>query len=298
MDPKAPEDVWHGILAALSRVHPRSLEPLAWAMPETAYIVKQYRFRVLCVQSSLAAWKTRTIGFPALSRARFEALPRADLRWIRHLRIGAIACDALDPIFDGCPLMETLWIDHSRTGALAPAVRGLDRLHTLRELTIPFVYFTEGAWLHDVVVPTVTHLHLNPVANVDEGSTLHLPALSAFPNLTHLGFAGDPGCVGRAAQSNTAWGVLVRVHEDDELDGADVYVDPRVVYLRYRGLASEHDWLLRACPDWKPHIPRELPWDQWRCFDAIMAARKRGRLPAQSGPIGSSACAVLAEWVD
>ncbi|KAF7334862.1 hypothetical protein MSAN_02362500 [Mycena sanguinolenta] len=276
MDPKAPEDVWHGILAALSRVHPRSLEPLAWAMPETAYIVKQYRFRVLCVQSSLAAWKTRTIGFPALSRARFEALPRADLRWIRHLRIGAIACDALDPIFDGCPLMETLWIDHSRTGALAPA----------------------GAWLHDVVVPTVTHLHLNPVANVDEGSTLHLPALSAFPNLTHLGFAGDPGCVGRAAQSNTAWGVLVRVHEDDELDGADVYVDPRVVYLRYRGLASEHDWLLRACPDWKPHIPRELPWDQWRCFDAIMAARKRGRLPAQSGPIGSSACAVLAEWVD
>ncbi|KAF7336611.1 hypothetical protein MSAN_02293300 [Mycena sanguinolenta] len=303
----APDDVWHEIVAALGRLFPTSLRALAWALPEIADITKEHRYRVLCVQSTgrvqvddpFEGSETRRMGIPVLSYRRFEQLRPEQMRLVRHLHLTGITFhsdDALDPVFGGCPLMETLWIDHWGTGELAPAVRGLQRLRTLRELTLSVVYLTEAAWLENVVLPAVTHLHLQPIVNED---ALDWPTLlRAFPNLTHLGFAAQHGSVRAAARVNDAWGVLVRVH-DDELDAADVCVDQRVVYLRYSGPAmDDHDWFLRACPDWKPPGRLEPVWDQWRFFDAIATARKKGRLPPENGPIPNNARDVLAELVD
>ncbi|KAJ6450246.1 hypothetical protein C8R45DRAFT_1128022 [Mycena sanguinolenta] len=184
-----------------------------------------------------------------------------------HTREDEIAQDAFQPIFDSCPRIETLWLEHETWYAIAPSLDGLDRLTDLRELSLSF-----------------TRLHFVPVRAVDR---LHTDTLRTSPSLTHVGFGGESAgpCVQRAAARNDGLGVLVR----GEARRAPLFVHPRVLYLRSLALSDDHDWLKRACPEWNPELPRvggDGPfWDQWTFFDAVLAARGRGKLLATGEPM-------------
>ncbi|KAJ7271302.1 hypothetical protein B0H12DRAFT_1228960 [Mycena haematopus] len=130
-----------------------------------------------------------------------------------------------------------------------------------------------------VVLPNVTHLHFCTVRPTDP---LHDDVFEGFPNLTHLGFAAEPSPddVHRALKASDTLGVLMRGTTRHTL-----IVDPRVVYLVQIILDEDRDWLKRASPDWWAWD--EAAWDQWTFFDAVMDARKTGKLLAQRDEFGS-----------
>lgn len=216
------------------------------------------------------------LGFPLLKFARFEDLlgdSEHPVRRVRHLHVYGVrfGLHAFDTIFETCSDLVSLWLEHDNCFNIAPSVRGLDRLQNLRDLTIPLTYFTSAKPFQHLVLPSVTHLHFSPMSKIE---TLHLPSLTSFPNLTHLGFEEESGgdCVQHAVESSETLGVLVRG------DAKPPYIHERVVYLLYTILDKDDEWLKRASPLWSPHGANEPIWDQWTFFDTVIAARKRGRL--------------------
>ncbi|KAF7336588.1 hypothetical protein MSAN_02291000 [Mycena sanguinolenta] len=308
-----PTDILCEILELVATGDPASLKALSLVSKELRTLVKHRWFRVLCVQLRRCRLDFSRAGspdlqqplaFPLLRYSRLAELLSThgeQIAQVRHLHMYGHTFRregqaAFRRIFDHCPRIETLWIEHEDWYVVSPSLDGLDRLQHLRELSLPMTYFTVRTLLTRTKLRGVTHLHLAPVRGDDR---LDTAALDAFPSLTHLGF-GMPSagpCVQRAAEYRTAerrttLGVLVRGEPTEPL-----FVHPRVLYLRYLALSDDQDWLKRACPGWNPEQPVcEGPfWDQWTFFDAVMAARSRGKLLATDVPMTNC---VRDHWAD
>ncbi|KAJ7205093.1 hypothetical protein B0H12DRAFT_1080391 [Mycena haematopus] len=199
--------------------------------------------------------------------------PGHPVRRVQHLHLSG-STRSHQRIFAACPRIVTLWIDEYFGAGRSLGMHVLMQLDHLRELTIPALYGASAELWVGVVLPNVTHLHFCTVRPTDP---LHDDVFEGFPNLTHLGFAAEPSPddVHRALKASDTLGVLVRGTTRHTL-----IVDPRVVYLVQIILDEDRDWLKRASPDWWAWD--EAAWDQWTFFDAVMDARKTGKLLARS----------------
>ncbi|KAF7336604.1 hypothetical protein MSAN_02292600 [Mycena sanguinolenta] len=287
-----PQDVFLEVVDALAARHPRALRSMALASRKAHELIKERWFRVLCVQDAprpslhqviagaRSGW--RRTGFPLVTYSRFVELLRdrpEEVRAVRHLHIAAVSgdADAFGRVLESCPNLVTLWLDYSLPSTLAP---GIARLEHLRELTIPMDCPVE------VVLPSVTHVHFQRLA---AGQTFDMRVLAAFPSLTHLGFESETlaACAQRVAESSESLRVLVRVgvsyeYEDPSGRLPAEACHPRVVYM-VRFWAGHHwEWLKRASPSWNPWVTVEddddVIWDHWTVLDAVLEARKDGRL--------------------
>ncbi|KAF7336587.1 hypothetical protein MSAN_02290900 [Mycena sanguinolenta] len=273
-----PQDVFLEVVDALAGRHPRALRSMALASRKAHELIKERWFRVLCVQDaprpSLHHRMAGASRFVELLRDRPE-----EVRAVRHLHIAAVSgdADAFGRVLESCPNLVTLWLDYGLRSTLAP---GMAHLEHLRELTIPMDCPVE------VVLPSVTHVHFQRIA---AGQTFDMRVLAAFPSLTHLGFESETlaACAQRVAESSESLRVLVRVgvsyeYEDPSGRLPAVACHPRVVYM-VRFWAGHHwEWLKRASPSWTPWATVEddddVIWDHWTVLDAVLEARKDGRL--------------------
>ncbi|KAJ7184009.1 hypothetical protein B0H12DRAFT_1246818 [Mycena haematopus] len=261
--------------------HPESLESVLGLNKRTHAYVWNIFYRILCVgNDTRKAGATTELSnglFPLLSMEKFLAaikLSGHPVQRVQHLHMDGWT-DKYGLIFAACPQLVTLWIEeHFGVGSFLDmkVMMGLNRL---RELTIPALYaITEEHWV-DVVLPTVTHLHF---CTICPRLPLDDRVLDCFRNLTHLGFAAEPAIsiIPRVVETRDQVGVLVR----GPATPASI-IHPRVVYLLHVILDSDRDWLKRAAPEWCAWD--QAAWDQWTFFDAVMDARKRGKM--QKGEI-------------
>ncbi|KAF7336603.1 hypothetical protein MSAN_02292500 [Mycena sanguinolenta] len=279
------EDVFLLVVDAVAARHPRCLRSMASACRKAHELIKVRWFRVLCVQDAprsalyhrmagaRAGWSLT--GFPLVTYSRFVELLRdrpEEVRAVRHLHIAVNTADAFARVFEGCPNLVALWLHHSLPRAMAAGILGLKEL---RELTIPMGCLVQAT---SVVLPSVTRIHFGPVLRTE---TLHPRALAAFPSLTHVGFESEPRqrLARRVADSSEGLRVLVRV---DPWSEHRYEPHPRIVYMVRLDAGPNWDWLKRAAPGWNAWSTVEdesdVIWDQWTMLDAVLDARKLGRL--------------------
>ncbi|KAF7336601.1 hypothetical protein MSAN_02292300 [Mycena sanguinolenta] len=288
MAPPPPYDVLCGIWDAVAARHPALLVPLSLLAHDARELAKKRWFRVLCVGSSAGPAST---DFPAVSVDRLQDYLETrteEVRSVLHLHIrgvGVTGTALLEAAIGVCSQLVTLWIDQDGPYALSPRLGGLSDLSHLRELTLPSSLLTTGGPFPDLRLDQVTHLHLAPFV---PRHTVDVPALASFPRLTHFGFGEEPDgwCVANVVGSRETLGVLVRVQRDvaGDLPPKRYHVHERIVYLEHTVMDPDQDWLKRACPAWQPECG--LAWDQWTFFDAVMGARRRGKLLPLEHPVG------------
>ncbi|KAJ6453408.1 hypothetical protein C8R45DRAFT_945245 [Mycena sanguinolenta] len=266
-----PLDVFFEIAVILWATAPQDLRHLSQINCLAREAALPVLYRVLCVENG--ALDHDTLGFPVMSFDAFETSLRDvhhPVTAVKHLHIHAydFKTDALQHMFKACQRLVTLWIDHDDSVPVPLSLRAMPQLDCLRDLTLPFMYATEGVHsFDDLGLPSVTHLCFSPV---DMGSTLHVPMLASFPNLTHLGLTAQPNndSVQHAVEAYENIGVVVQ--------GTSTYVHNRVVYMKYFVLDMHADWIKRAAASWKPALfGGEDMMDKWEFYDLTMDIRKK-----------------------
>ncbi|KAF7336606.1 hypothetical protein MSAN_02292800 [Mycena sanguinolenta] len=254
------EDVFLLVVDAVAARHPRCLRAMALASRKAHELIKMRWFRVLCVQDAprsalyhrmagaRAGWSLT--GFPLVTYSRFVELLRdraEEVRAVRHLHIAVSTADAFARVFEGCPNLVALWLDHSLPRAMAAGILGLKEL---RELTIPMGCLVQAT---SVVLPSVTRIHFRA-----------RPADRDPP----------PARAGRFPQPD-ARRVRERASATARAAGRRLERGPARV-------GPDWDWLKRAAPGWNAWSTVEdesdVIWDQWTMLDAVLDARKLGRL--------------------
>ncbi|KAF7336616.1 hypothetical protein MSAN_02293800 [Mycena sanguinolenta] len=280
MTPTFPQEIIDALLELTGQLHPSMLERLS-------RISRGTRVRAaLRLSETLRVDIKGGYGAPLLRPLQFRRLlaqgAKHPVAAVRHLRLhSALATlEGFGSVLAACSALVTLWLDARSLSQYRPDLRVLQTLRHLRDLTIPAQWIGYGA-LRALVLPSVTHLHLANEVDVQS----RVP-LRAFPNLTHLGFAATATdeCIEAALQG----GVSAVVLRGTPGRPFGPYLDVRVVYLA-GGVHPDAEWLKRARPEWNPPI-----WDQWTFADAVVKARRDGKLRAEDGSVAYSVKELLA----
>ncbi|KAF7336585.1 hypothetical protein MSAN_02290700 [Mycena sanguinolenta] len=282
MAPIFPNEITDACLDLAGQLHPRMLERLCRISRGTRARAVKRLTQTVWVESYGARGG---YGFPRLTAVRLaRMLDRGTshpVAGVLHMRLhSALApMEGFGSVFAGCPALVTLWIDQRGLSGFRPDLRGLSSLHHLRDLTVPAEWVAMRV-LEGLVLPSVTHVHFANPVDV-EGRV----PLRAFPNLTHLGFAATATdeCIEAALQGGAS-AVVLRGTPGRPFGP---YIDLRVVYLA-GGVDPDAEWLKRACPEWNPPI-----WDQWTFADAVVKARRDGKMRAGDGRVAYA----VKEWL-
>ncbi|KAF7336615.1 hypothetical protein MSAN_02293700 [Mycena sanguinolenta] len=275
-----PMDVFMCIAAI---AHPDTWLALAQLNQATRAEALDLQYRALCVSAGPMDTLTKDgVGFPCMDPLTFGHLLEQEnhpIARVRHLLFSAWVM-SFDGVFERCTGLVSLWIDDDGGGASSAALRALEALPLLRELTLPVRWRLNGVSLR-----AVTHLFL---CGVEKLVCEWEPAtLSTFPSLTHVGFSCEPqsSAMEAALAFSDTLRVLVRGRRRQGP------ASPRLVHLSWTIMDPYVDWLLRFVPGWMPAwaCARGLrrSWDQWTLCDAIVSARERGELQAEQGELSN-----------